>query len=71
MSTGEFPTRSDDLFVGGGEMGALMRTIDWSKTPLGPVEQWPQSLQTAVSICLLSRFPILIWWGKGYIKILM
>jgi signal transduction histidine kinase len=40
-----------------------MRALDWSQTPLGPVESWPQSLQTAVGICLASRFPILLWWG--------
>ena len=49
--------------VGGGEMGAIMRATDWSKTKLGPVESWPQSLRTAVSICLGSRHPIVLWWG--------
>lgn len=24
----------------------LLRTTDWTKTPLGPMEQWPQSLKT-------------------------
>jgi DNA-binding NarL/FixJ family response regulator len=52
-----------DLMSGGGEMGALMRAHDWSKTPFGPVSSWPQSLRTALRICLDSRFPILIWWG--------
>ncbi|HSU82728.1 MAG TPA: PAS domain-containing protein, partial [Thermoanaerobaculia bacterium] len=44
-------------------MGALMRSIDWARTPLGPIERWPQSLRTSISICLSSRFPILVWWG--------
>lgn len=52
-----------DCLVGGGEMGRLMRSHDWSKTPLGPPEHWPQSLRTAVSICLNSQFPIILWWG--------
>lgn len=52
-----------DLMSGGGEMGALMRSTDWSKTPFGPVSEWPQSLRTALRICLDSRFPIVIWWG--------
>ena len=52
-----------DCLAGGGEMGALMRGHDWSTTPLGAVNQWPQSLCTAVSICLNSRYPMLIWWG--------
>jgi hypothetical protein len=49
--------------AGGGEMGALIRAVDWSQNPLGPLADWPQSLKTAVSICLNSRFPIPIWWG--------
>ena len=51
------------LFAGRGEMAALIRTTDWSHTPLGPIESWPQSLRTAVSICLGSRHPIALWWG--------
>src|SRR4051794_5465873 len=30
--------------VGGGETGALLRAFDWSATPLGRIESWPQSL---------------------------
>lgn len=48
---------------GGGTMGALVRAHPWEETPLGPIASWPQSLVTAVSICLKSRFPMLIWWG--------
>ena len=51
------------VLAGGGQMGARMRAMDWSTTPLGPVEQWPQSLRSAISICLGSRFPIAIYWG--------
>ena len=58
-----------DIFAGGGEMGELMRSLDWSQTPLGAVEQWPQSLRTAVSICLSSRFPMLIWWGPELVML--
>src|ERR1700761_2869320 len=48
---------------GGGEMGARVRAKDWAGTPLGPPEGWSQSVKTAVSICLNSRFPILLWIG--------
>ena len=41
----------------------LMVTTDWAATPLGPVDGWPTTLRTAVSVCLNSRFPMLIWWG--------
>ena len=49
-------------------MGALMRTIDWAATPLGPVEGWPQSLRTALGILLLTRHPAFIWWGPDLIQ---
>ena len=51
------------IFAGQGEAAALIRERDWSQTPLGPIESWPQSLRTAVSICLGSRHPIVLWWG--------
>src|SRR5690349_7794581 len=44
-------------------MAARVRDHDWSSSPVGPAAQWPQSLQTALSICLSSRFPLLVWWG--------
>jgi PAS domain S-box-containing protein len=44
-------------------MGALTRAKDWSETPLGPAETWPESSKIAVSICLNSRFPICLWLG--------
>lgn len=64
---------------GGGEMGARMRGFDWAGSPVGPAAAWPQSLKTAVSICIGSRYPIVIWWGRpeytmfyndGYIPVL-
>lgn len=54
---------------GGGQMGALIRSMDWSKTSLGPLETWPQSLRTSVSLCLSSTFPILICWGPDDVQI--
>ncbi|HEY9748997.1 MAG TPA: ATP-binding protein [Allocoleopsis sp.] len=47
-------------------MGALMRTIDWAKTPVGPVENWPHSLKTAVRILLDCRLPMYIAWGEEF-----
>lgn len=51
----------------GGEMGALIRSLDWSRTAIGPIEGWPQSLRTALSLCLNSPFPMLIHWGPELI----
>ena len=56
-----------DFLAGGGEMAARMRSLDWSKTKLGPMEHWPQSLKTSISICLASRFPIVMYWGPDFV----
>jgi len=48
---------------GGGALGELVRDFDWSKTPLGPAEQWPQSLKTVVRVLLTSRFAMWMSWG--------
>ena len=53
----------DAVVAAGGELGRLTRAFDWSSTPLGPISKWPQSLQSALSICLSSRFPIVMYWG--------
>jgi signal transduction histidine kinase len=66
MSSGNAET-SADFLLGGGEMGVRMREMDWAGTSLGPVEDWPQSLRSALSICLNSRFPIAIYWGPEYV----
>jgi len=57
-----------DIFADGGEMGALMRSIDWSKTPVGPVQGWSQALRTMVCLLLRNRFPILLWWGPRFVQ---
>jgi PAS domain S-box-containing protein len=60
---------TEDIFAGGGEMGMLMRSLDWSQTPLGAVSQWPQSLKTSVRIMLTSRQAMFVWWGEELINL--
>ncbi len=57
------------FLLGGGEMGARMRAMDWAKTSLGPAGQWPQSLKTAVRIMLTSRQAMFVWWGDELINL--
>jgi len=52
------------FLAGGGNLGALMREKDWSSSPLGPPDSWPQSLRTVVGLLLQSRFPMFVAWGK-------
>lgn len=44
-------------------MGDRTRHHAWAETSIGTPDHWPQSLRTAVSICLNSRFPMILWWG--------
>src|SRR5208337_5304941 len=68
----DFPNErpgSDSWLARFGELGKLIRSMDWSKKPLGSIETWPQSLRTAASICLSSRFPTVIYWGTEFATI--
>lgn len=51
------------IFGADGEVGRDLARVDWSATPLGPPAGWPQSLRTAVSILLSSRFSMWMAWG--------
>jgi PAS domain S-box-containing protein len=59
----------ESVFAGDGEMATRMRALEWSATPLGPVEQWPQALRTCVRIVLGSAYPMNICWGPDYINL--
>jgi PAS domain S-box-containing protein len=52
-----------DLFPGNSQMHAFMRNFDWSASPLGSPDTWPQSLRTLVSFLLDAKFPIGLSWG--------
>jgi PAS domain S-box-containing protein len=57
--------RSVEFLDGAGAVGALMRAHDWSESPLGPPESWPQPLRTVVGLLLQSRFPMFVAWGDA------
>ncbi len=52
---------------GGGEMGARMRALDWSRTAVGAPAAWPQSLRSPVSMLLPSKAQIILFWGPEYV----
>ncbi len=52
-----------DFLAGAGEMGDRIRQFEWHRTPLGPIESWPQGLKTSVGLMLRSRHPMWIGWG--------
>ncbi|MGF2039518.1 MAG: ATP-binding protein [Nostoc sp. CmiVER01] len=59
----------NNVFIEGGEIGSLMRSLDWSQTALGYVADWPQSLRSAISILLASKAQICLFWGSELITI--
>jgi signal transduction histidine kinase len=63
------PVRLERALGAGGMTGALVRRYDWSHTPLGPMAKWPVPLQTAVSMCLSTSFPVVVNWGGEFIQI--
>ena len=56
----------ESVFGGSGEMAARMHKLDWSATPLGPVEQWPQTLRTSLRIVLESGCAMSLCWGQDF-----
>ena len=46
-----------------GRIADLIRTRDWSESPLGPPGHWPASLNTVVELMLASQFPMFVAWG--------
>lgn len=77
-AVGGDPGAALSVVRGGGETGGLIRSIDWSRTAVGPMVDWPASLRTALSIMLGSRYPMFLWWrpslvnfyNDGYIPVL-
>ena len=61
-------TAAEIFLRGSGEMATLTRALDWSATPVGPVESWTASLRTAVSTLLASRHAMFLWWGPELIQ---
>lgn len=56
-----------DFLAGGGVMGELIRAYPWAQTALGPPQQWPQGLRTAVRVLLTTQHPVFIFWGREHI----
>ena len=70
MNKNNGPKTNNHWFLSdGGAMGELLRSIDWTDTPLGPPDVWPSALKQTVSMMLGTTFPVLICWGKDYIQL--
>jgi len=50
-------------------MGAILRAKDWGTTKWGPMEAWPPSLLSMVSLLIHSTSPMALWYGKEHLVI--
>lgn len=46
----------------------LLRSVDWSKTSLGPVASWSTTLLSSLGQALASPFPVLLAWGPDLVS---
>jgi hypothetical protein len=60
---------ADPFPIGGGRLGALIRDFPWSKTHLGSISCWPQSVRTAIDLVVQSCVPMCLLWGADGIMI--
>jgi len=50
------------------EMRRRIASLDWFRTPVGRMEDWPQSLRSTVKTLLASRYPMVLLWGPELIQ---
>jgi PAS domain S-box-containing protein len=62
------PDSRRNFIFGAGEMADLTRAFDWHQTPVGSIEQWPESLLITVNTLLASRHPMFLWWGPELVQ---
>lgn len=58
------PKRSWKMIHGTGELAELTRELDWNRTPVGPINGWPEILLNTVNLILAAPHPMFIWWGE-------
>src|SRR5271167_4734244 len=56
-------SRANRLIIGSSEMAVRIREHDWSRTPLGPIEDWSETLLATANLMLHSPFPTILSWG--------
>lgn len=57
-----------EFLQGGGVTGDLVRSVDWSATPIGPPSTWPRELKTTLGILFHTRQPMFLWWGPELVQ---
>src|SRR5580704_12696090 len=63
MQEESLTVRVSHLITGQSEMAARIRSHDWSQTPLGPIEDWSETLLATANLMLHSPLPTILFWG--------
>ena len=63
------PLPGADRIFGAGEMPDRIRACDWSRTPLGPIATWSDSLVVIVNALLANQHPMFLFWGEELIQL--
>jgi len=63
MNHAIFTEPASTLITGNSEMADRIRAFHWSKTPLGSIDQWSETLVATVNLMLHSPFPTILSWG--------
>ncbi len=62
-------SNSEGPIHGSSRMAAIIRTHDWTLTPLGPFENWSEALLLSANLMLSCAFPSLVFWGKELVQL--
>ena len=62
-------SREDEFPLAGGELAALVRALDWSKTSLGPIFAWPAHLKATIDLMLPAQAQIVLFWGPEFVAL--
>ncbi|WP_263350098.1 PAS domain-containing sensor histidine kinase [Acidicapsa acidisoli] len=63
MNSPGLTARAKTLITGDSEMAYRIRAHNWAETPLGPLEEWSETLLATVNLMLHSPFPTILSWG--------
>lgn len=56
-------SQAHSVIAGSSEMAGRIREHDWVRTPLGPIEEWSETLVATTNLMLHSPFPTILSWG--------
>ena len=63
MTTSSLTARAKSPIAGNSELADRIRAYNWSATPLGPIQDWSETLLATVNLMLHSPFPTILSWG--------